>query len=485
MSVIETITFNGTQYSLSSSETSERSTYEEKGDFFNLLEVAEDVSMAQANKRIYLSNGTPVAQNYANNTIHYYDPALFPYDRVLVRRVTNGWSVFTYYNPSDGTYTMMSSDGLVQANTSRLFRLDTIPSGCYLAVSSPNSNYTEGYYKYLGRIWINPNYVSKFEGLDESACSEPIPVDLAPIDYSGYPYFYIDLSKYENMLVRMVRNSGMGSATAGFYYSDTINNASKTATYFAFGEFSPWIYESKYLIFFFRSNDFVSSTFDITLGVIKPETAVQQKRKRYFGVELAAHNTDTKDLLVHACAWAGVVDIDICRTLDGFYVLQHGTTINGHTIAQTNLADMELTYNQLDLDKAIAIMQMYETTCYTNIRETTMAQHADVAEKIYAKLGKAYVYDTYAVTATDNPLHGHVSKFYGWKDTCTIEQMVEAGFAIDKIVANKNSSSENYSYHDWIPSGSLNNPTSASDIPSDGSIALCFVNNNIKNILNG
>lgn len=484
MNLIETVTINGTQYSFSGgSET--RSSYEEKGDFFTLLASAEDVSMAQENKRIYLSSGTYIAQNYANNTIHYYNPALIPYDRVLVRRVANGWSVFTYYNPSNETYTLMSSDGLASANTSRLFQLDTIPEGCYLAVSAPNSNYKEGYNKYLGRIWINPNYVAKFEGLDESACSEPIPVDLAPVDYSGYPYFYIDLSKYENMLVRMVRNSSMGSATAGFCYSDTISNTSKTATYFAFDEFSPWIYESKYLIFFFRSSDFTTSTFDITLGWIDPDVAIKQKRKRYFGIDLSAHNTDTKDLLVHACVWSSVVDIDICRTLDGHYVCIHATTINGHTIAETNLEDLELTYNQIDLDEAIKIMQMYETSCFTNIRETTLEQHADVAEKIYAKLGRAYVYDTYVVTAEDNPLHGHASKFYGWKNTCTIDQMVAAGFDINKIVAGWNQTSENYTYHDWIPSTMISAPTSAADIPQDRLAAICFVQSNIKNILNG
>lgn len=481
MAILNNITLNGEKYYFS--EDTSRSTYEEKGDMYTLLSKAEIAEMAKAGYRIYKYEGSWVENPYANNTIHYYDQSKIGYERVLVRLLQSGvWSCFFYYDPTNQTYTELKN--VVQGNAGALVQFDNIPEGCYLAISSPNANYTTGKVKYLGRIWINPNYVPKFDGLDEPISDQPIPVELAQVDYQGFPYFYIDLSKYENMVVRLVRNSGAGTSMAGFYYSNSIDAFTGTATYFSFGNFSPWIYNSKYLIFFFRTNDFVSTSFDLTLGWINPEVAVKQKKKKYFGTALASHNCDTKNLLVPACVWGDIIDIDICRTLDGHYVCIHGTTINGHTIPQTNLEDMELTYNQLELDEAIEIMQMYGSTCYLNIRETKSEQFADVLEKTYAKLGRAVVYDS-NVLGENNPLYGHVSKFYCWKDSMSIENIVAAGFKIEKVIADKTTQSTQFNYHDWIPSGSVSSPSSANDIPKDGSIALCFIASNIENILNG
>lgn len=453
-----------------------QTTYEEKGDLYDLLRTAENTGMAKTGYRI---NAT-AEQVYANNTIHYFDPALIEYERILIRCHTARWSEICYYNPNTEIYTSIMT---LSGNSGRLLQLDAIPDECYLAISSPDTYWGANWYSYLGRVWTNPNYVSKFAGLDTPLSEHSIPLELAPIDYSGYIYLYLDLGKYENCMVRIVKESGAGTATVGFHAADTPSDNSFQANGFSLGNFCPWIYGKRYLIMFFRTNDFVTTDFDVSVGWIDPNLAIAQKKKRYFGTALAAHNCDTKSLLVPACVWADVVDIDICRTLDGYYVLMHGTTINGHTIAETNLADMELTYDQMELDDAISIMQMYGATCYTNTRETTAEQHADVAEKIYARLGKAVIYDTNA-TGADNPLNGHVKKFYCWKDGQTIDTIVDCGFDISKVYAPRDATSTNYTYHDWIPTGSIN-PSSASDIPSDGSVAMCFISGNIDKVLNG
>lgn len=480
MSNLDKVILNGVEYGISGTDY-ERTTWVERGDLFDLLSIAEDLTMVKSNYRIYNNSGTYVAQSYANNTIHFFDPSLIPYPRILIRVITRYWSNFCYYDPDNETYTLLRT--LEQANAGGLVQLDTIPEGCYLAISSPNNFYKESYYKYLGRAWINPNYVPKFEGLDEPVSSEPIPLELAPYDYSGYPYFYIDLSKYENMLVRLVRNGTMGTATAGFYYGNTLSGTAG-ATYFSFDNFSPWIYDAKYLIFFFRDNDFVSKTFNITMGWINPEVARMQKQKKYFGIDLAAHNCDTKDLLVHACVWADVIDIDACKTLDDYFVLIHGTTLNGHTIAETNLADMELTYNQMEVSTALEIMRVYGSTCYINFRETPVDKIADLTERVYSKLGRAVVYS--GNVTQESSLYGHVSKFYCWKDSSTVDALVDdVGFKVDKLYAGKGDSSENYNYHDWITITAVSTPTSAASIPQDGLYDICFIANNIKNILDG
>ena len=480
MSIINEISLNGTLYDIQPKEV--ETSYQESGDLYTLLIDAEVTSMAKSGYRIYNNSGTYIAQSYANNTIHYFNPSLIEYNHVLVRCLKANWKNFCYYDPTEGTYTLIKT--LNQANAGGLLKFSNVPEGCYLAVSSPNKNWKIGEYKYLARLWINPNYTAKFKGLDESITDKPIPIELSPIDYNGYPYFYIDLSSYENMVVRLLVNASV-QTTLGYYASDTNTDTSFTATYFNAGDFSPWIYGKKYLIFFFRTNDFVTTPFNISFGWINPDVAIQQKQKRYFGTALAAHNCDTKDLLVPCCVWADIVDIDICGTADGYFVLIHGTSLNGHDIPNTNLEDMELTYNQMELTDALKIMQMYGTTCYTNLRNVTDEQHATIAERAYTILGRYVVVDGNALNNSSNPLNGHVSKFYCWKYANSIDEIVAGGFHIDKVIAPPSATSETYTYHDWIPTGHITTLTSASDIPQNGDRALIFIENGMKNLLNG
>lgn len=473
---IDKVILDGTTYNLS--ETAQRSTYHESGDMYDLLAPLEVASMTKAGYRIQMTT-PPRAQAYADHTIHYFDVSSVVYDKILVSCISATWDgSFCYFNPTDSTYTKLWQKG---ANSSDWIDLSSIPSGCYLCMSCIDANYTAGGYKYLASLWVNPEYSPKFEGLDESITSKAVELipnaDMGAQDYNR-PYFVVDMSKYKDCLVRLATTAPV-ERTVRFYRTDSLTERG-TAISYNVGDFLAWVFPEKYLVFGFAAYDYsVFDNFDIMLGWVNPEVARVNKLKHYFGPDLAAHNADTRENLVHACVYADLVDLDVCRTLDGYYVCIHDTSINGHTIAETNLEDLELTYNQQEITDALELLKKYGSYCYINFRETTIEQQAELMERIYNTLGRSCVYSDTLID-TNSPLYGHAKKFFVWRANAqTLDTLVAAGADPNKVYIGNPTG--DYTVYDCIHTGYY---TALADVPTDGSIACGYISSEPCTVLN-
>jgi len=479
MATLDKVILNGTTYNLSG-ETAQRSTYHESGDMYNLLAPLEVVSMAKAGYRIK-SSTPPVEQTYADHTIHYYDMSSFSYDTILVSCVSATWDgLFGYYNPSDSSYTRLWQK--TAAGQSDYINLSSVPSGCYFCMSCADENYSSGSYKYVASLWVNPEYIPKFEGLDESITSKTIELTVnasyGAVD-NNRPYFAIDMSKYKDCLVRFATTAPV-ERTVRFYRTDSLTERGTEISYNV-GDFLAWVFPEKYLVFGFVAYDYsIFDNFDIMLGWVNPEVARVNKLKHYWGPDLGAHNADTRENLVHACVYADLVDLDVCRTLDGYYVCIHGTEINGHTIAETNLADLGLTYNQQEITDALELLKRYGSYCYINYRETTIEQQAALAERIYNVLGRSCVYSTTLID-TNSPLYGHAKKFYIWRaNQQSMAAFVQAGADTTKVYTS-DASDGDYTEYDYIRTAGY---TYLSEVPTDGSVACGFISSDPRTVLN-
>lgn len=459
-----------------SSSGTEPTVFQESGDLFTLLSDYELVDMKKAGYRINKSGDVYVEQAYANNSIHYFDISNLQIERLLIRCHQASWGNICYYNPSDETYTLIRS--FIQGNAGGLLNL-SIPSGCYLAFSSSNANYTTGKHSYLRRLWLNPSYTSKFDGLDETV--KPIPVELANVDYSGYPYFYIDMEKYTNCMVRFVQNSG--PTNVGWQASDSIDNTDNVSVSAGFGNFFPWVCKKKYLILFFRNNNFVDNPINISMAWIDPKKAVEFKKKNYWGSRLMAHNADTMTELIHACVWSWLIDIDLCKTLDDYYVAMHGTTINNKSIPSTNLADLNLTYNQFEISDVIDILKTYDVFCFFNFRNTTPEQDAEVSQRLFNTLGRGGVYDA-SVANTASPLYGNCSKFYIIKDGVSLANIKNAGADMSKVIGSIGQADTDFNKYSILNSTSVT-VTSKASLPAEGDYFVCQVYSGTTAVLNG
>jgi hypothetical protein len=480
MATLDKVILDGTTYNLSG-ETAQRSTYHESGDMYDLLSPLEVVSMAKADYRI--QNATPPrAQAYAYHTIHYFDVSSVGYDKILVSCTFATWDgSFCYFNPADNTYTILWHKG---ANSADWIDLSSIPSGCYLCMSCIDANYTAGGYKYLASLWVSPEYTAKYEGLDESISSKA--VELIPNASYGAvdnnrPYFAIDMSKYKDCLVRLATTAAVG-CTVRLYRTNSLTDiGTQISNSYNIGDFLAWVFPEKYLVFGFVTSDYsIFDNFDIMLGWVNPEVARVNKLKHYWGPDLGAHNADTRENIVHACVYADLVDLDVCRTLDGYYVCIHGTEINGHTIAETNLEDLELTYNQQEITDALELLKRYGSYCYINYRETTIEQQAALAERIYNVLGRSCVYSTTLID-TNSPLYGHAKKFYIWRaNQQSMAAFVQAGADTTKVYTS-DASDGDYTEYDYIRTAGY---TYLSEVPTDGSIACGFISSEPRTVLN-
>lgn len=477
---IDKVILNGTTCNLSE-ETAQRSTYHESGDMYDLLAPLEVVSMAKAGYRIQMTT-PPRAQAYADHTIHYFDVPSVGYDKILVSCRSATWDgSFCYFNPADNTYTKLWQKG---ADSADWIDLSSIPSGCYLCMSCIDANYTAGGYKYLASLWVSPEYIAKYEGLDESISSKAVELipnaDMGAQD-SNRPYFAIDMSKYKDCLVRLATTAAVGCTVRLNRTNSLTDRGTQISNAYNIGDYLAWVYPEKYLVIAFATVNYsIFDNFDIMLGWVDPEVARVNKLKHYWGPDLAAHNADTRDNLVHACVYADLVDLDVCRTLDGYYVCIHGTEINGHTIAETNLEDLELTYNQQEITDALELLKRYGSYCYINFRETTAEQQATLMERVFNTLGRACLYGEMLLDTT-SPLYGHCSKFYVWRATQeTVQSYVDAGADINKIYC-MGATNGNYTEYDYIRSASY---TELASVPKDGSIACGFISSEPLTVLN-
>ena len=481
MPTLDKVILNSTAYNLSG-ETAQRSTYHDSGDMYDLLSPLEVVSMKKSGYRIHYT--PPREQAYTDYAIHYFDISSISDKKMLVGIVSEKWkaNTFYYYNPADSSYTVF----WYRVNGAGWMDLSQIPSGCYLCMSCLNDNYTTGGYKYLSALWINPEYTPKFNGLDESITSEALELvpnaDMGAED-SNRPYFAIDMAKYKDCLVRLA-TTVTPSCTVRLYRTSSLTTrgtAISNSYNSSLGNFLPWVYEERYLVIaFITTNYSVFDNFDITLGWVDPEVARVNKQKKYWGIDLAAHNADSRSDLVSACVYADLVDIDVCRTLDGYYVCIHNVTINGHTIAETNLENLELTFDQLEITESFKILNRYGSYCYINFRETTVEQAAALMERAYNLLGRACVYSTFLVDQT-SPLYGHASKFYIWRaNNENVQDFVTAGADVNKVYCS-GASNGDYTEYDYIRTGGYNDLAS---VPTDGSIALGFISATPSTVLN-
>ena len=470
--------------------------YEDRGDVYTLFSSLEDVTMKKTDYRLTYNSSTQAVteQSYTSGhpAIHYIPKSAIigaNYPRIWLHRVAGGldWSVFADYDPTEGTYTALTTMPL--GNTGKLVRFENIADGHYLAFSTPTASWTTGLYIYLARLYICPRYTPAHDGWDVDVCEDgkPITLELSPVDWS-YPAFYIDMQKYGDCLVRLV-NSGTGTTTWSFIamtdytsYASRISN--NLGTYFSIGDFSAWYYDARYLTFFFRTRiDQVS--IKLTMGYVPVENARKAKEEGRWGAQFAFHNVDTPNELIFACAVGSILDIDVCRTLDGYFVCIHSTTINGHTIASTNLEDLELTYNQMEVTKALKTMRKYGTTCYFNFRETTSAQIAALLERSYNYLGKMLAYDG-DITASDSELAGHAGKYYGWASGATIAQMIAGGISPGKIYAPLSKLEDTpYNVGDIICVKSIASGETLSNFAWDGECAVLWVNNDTPGFVRG
>lgn len=464
--------------------------YEERGDLYDLLASAEVESMKKSNYRLYYNSttGTVTAQSYTSNqnAIHYINPALIGYPRVWFHRVTTSeWSVYADYDPDNDSYTLITTGPA--ASQGKLINFSTVPEGHYIAVSSPSAYWKTGYYIYLGRVWIKPEYTPKHDGWDVPVSDEPIPCELYPVSVS-YPAFYIDMEKYQDRLVRII-NSGTMVGTYGIRaYTDLAGTSYVdvgTAGFFSVGDFSTWIYPGRYLVLFYRGK-MTENTLNLTMGYVPVENARKCKEIGKWGAQFALHNTDTLNELIFACAVGSILDIDVCRTLDGKFVCIHSTTINGHTIAQTNLADLELTYNQMEVTDALKLMREYGVTCYFNFRETTPEQALDLTEKSYNYLGKAIVYDDTGILNANSVMAGHLNKYFVWCSSQTLDAVIALGAKTGRIFAWA-TKLENTSYNvgDIIRVKSIASGETLSNFEWDGECAYLWINSDIPGFVRG
>lgn len=480
MSTIDELILNGATYNLSGETV--RTTYHESGDMYTLLSPLEVTSMAKANYRIRNLN-PPTEQAYADHTIHYYDMSSFNYETILVSCISATWDgLFGYYNPSDSSYTRLWQKAVGQSD---FIDLSSIPSGCYFCMSCADENYNSGGYKYVASLWVSPEYIAKYEGLDESIITKAVELipnaDMGAQD-NNRPYFVVDMSKYKDCLVRLATTAAVDCTVKLYRTNSLTDRGTQISNAYNIGDFLAWVFPEKYLAFGFVTSDYsIFDNFDIMFGWVNPEVARINKLKHYWGPDLGAHNADRRDQLVHACVYADLVDLDVCRTLDGYYVCIHGTEINGYTIAETNLEDLELTYNQQEITDALELLKRYGSYCYINFRETTIEQQAALMKRIYNVLGRACVY---ASTLADegSPMQGHAWKFYINKGstTLTMDAMVAAGADPNKIYCG-GTSNGSYTDYDYIRTAAY---TAIADVPTDGSIGLGFISTDPLNVLN-
>lgn len=463
--------------------TGVRNTYHDSGDMYDLLAPLEVVSMKKTGKRIKYSS-PPVEQNYTGWSIHYFDLSSLKNDSILVSCIAANWSSgFCYYNPSNSAYTELWKKS---ANQAGWINLSSIPDGCYLCMTCEDTYYTTGSYKYLISLWISPEYIPKYEGLDESISERAVKLvpnaDMGAVD-SNRPYVVIDMTKYKDCVVRLATTAPPSCTVRLYRTNDLTTRGTGISNDYnsSLGNLFPWTYEEKYLVICFVTMNYsVFDNFDILFGWVNPEVARVNKQKRFWGPNLAAHNADSRSSLICACVYADLVDIDVCRTLDGHYVCAHDTTINGHTIAETNLEDLGLTHEQMEITESLEFLKQYGSFCYINFRETTVEQAAALMERIYNVLGRACIYSTFLIDQT-SPIYGHAKKFYIWRaNQQTMADIVQAGADPSKVYMF-GASSGDYTEYDYIRTGSY----TMSEVPKDGTVACAFISADPLTAING
>lgn len=470
--------------------------YEDRGDVYTLLSSLEDVTMKKTDYRLNYNSSTQAVteQSYTSGhpAIHYIPKSALievNYPRLWIHRsASTEWSMLADYDPEQGTYTALLS-AMPAANNGKLVRFENIADGHYLAVSSPASIWKTGSYIYLARLYICPKYTAVHSGWDTDVCEDgkPITLEMSPIDLQ-YPAFYIDMQKHGDCLVRLV-NSGTGTTTWNFIamsdymsYDSIISN--NIGSYFSMGDFSAWYYDARYLTFFFRTRiDQVS--IKLTMGYVPIENARKCKEVGKWGAQFALHNCDTPNELIFACSIGSILDIDVCRTLDGYFVCIHNTTINGHTIASTNLEDMELTYNQMEVTRALKVMRKYGVTCYFNFRETTSEQALGLTEKAYNYLGRAIVYDD-QITGSGSVLANHLDKYYTWASGQSLDTLVNLGAKPGRIFANASHlEGTSYTKADIIQVKGIASGETLSNYAWDGECAYLWIHNDTPGFVRG
>ena len=464
--------------------------YEERGDLYDLFVSAEVEEMKKSNYRLQYNSTTGVvtAQSYiaGQPAIHYIDPAKIGYPRVWVHRLTAyEWSVFADYDPDDDSYTFIATGP--SGNSGKLINFSTVPEGHYIAISANAAYWKTGYYIYLGRVWIKPGYVSKYEGWDVPVSDKPIPCELYPVSM-GYPAIYIDMAKYQDQLVRLI-NSGTMAANVQYglrAYTDLAGTGRVDVnTLFSVGDFSAWFYHGRYLVLFYRSG--LNANFlNLTMGWVPVENARKAKDEGRWGAKFAFHNVDTKNEMIFACAVGSLFDIDTCRTLDGYHVGIHGTTLNGHDVTQTNLADLGLTDNQYEFTWALRTMKKYGVICYVNSRGCTAEQEFDLVNRIYNYFGIGIVYDTQLSLSATEFFTNHIDKFYTWASGIPLDTLVSLGAKPGRIFAFA-SRLEGTSYNkaDVILVKSIASGETLSNYAWDGECAYLWIQNDTPGFVRG
>ena len=465
-------------------QESERTSYFDGGDLYDLLMPLEIESMKETDKRIQYTN-PPRKQAYADHTIHYFDISTLKqnYDKLLVSCLVDGsWDGgICYYNPTTSAFTVATKP---MQTRSEWLDLTAIPDGCYLATSCTDANYTTEKHKYFHKLWMNPNYVSKFEGLDESVTDKAVEMTISEEMMSAdanYIYFVLDMDKYRDCMYRITIST---SSSMRAWRTDSLTdkgtiilNAYPNDTFYA------WTYPERYLVIRFAIRNYSNfANVNFTMGWINPEVARMQKQRKYFGPRLMGHNADTRTQLINACVWADIVDIDVCKTLDDKYVCIHDTSINGHVIAETNLEDLELTYNQMSADDAYSILKRYGTICFHNYRNATALEQADEDERAYNIVGDHAIWGENLTGNADHPLRGHLGKF--WVTTTASahsDTLVGFGAIPSKMIG---SPSGDVTKYDINVVYSISTLTAWDLIPTDGSCAYVWINSDPANALN-
>ena len=463
--------------------------YEERGDLYDLFVSAEVVEMRKTDYRMTYnaSSGAIAEQSYAagHPSIFYIDTQKLGYERLWIHAIAgNVWSVLADYDPAESTYTLLTV--LPNANTGKLVTFSTIPEGHYLAVSVSTANWKTGLLCYLGRVWIKPEYAPKHDGWDVPVSNEPIPCELYPVSM-GYPAIYIDMEKYRDRLVRLI-NSGTMYSTATYgirAYTDLAGTSYVDATsFFSIGNFSAWIYPGQYIVLFYRGK-ITENTLNLTMGYVPVENALKYKQQKKWGPKIAFHNVDTRNEMIFACAVGSIFDIDVCRTLDGKFVCIHNTTINGHTIAQTNLEDLELTYNQMEVTDAFKLMREYGVINFFNFREATPAQVLELVERAYNYLGDTIAYDS-NITESGSELANHLDKYYTWLSGSTLDALIGLGARKGRIFAWISAlEGTDYNVADIIVCKSVESGKTLSTFEWDGECAVLWVNSDTPGFVRG
>ena len=379
---------------------------------------------------------------------------------------------------------LITDGNTVVAGTECLIDFSTVPEGHYVAVSSASAYWQTGYYIYLGRVWIKSGYTPKHDGWDVPVSDEPIPCDLYPVSM-GYPTIYIDMDKYRDRLIRLI-NSGTMTSTYGLRaYTDLAGTSYvDVAGFFSVGNFSAWIYPGRYLVLFYRGK-ITDNTLNLTMGYVPVENALKCKQQKKWGPKIAFHNVDTRNEMIFACAVGSIFDIDVCRTLDGKFVCIHNTQINGHTIAQTNLEDLGLTYNQMEVTDALKLMREYGVINYFNFRETTPAQVFELVERAYNYLGDTIAYGP-NVAETGSELANHLDKYFTWLYGSTLDALINLGARKGRIFAWASVlEGTDYTVADIIVVKSAESGETLSTFEWDGECAVLWVNNDTPGFVRG